>query len=292
MSSSSQVVVIGSTGQLGTDLVAALDRASTLQPVALTHHDVEVTDFESVVGALADTDPIAVVNCAAFHRVDDCEDEPETAFAINAAGAFNVARAAGERDAVPVFISSDYVFDGAKGTPYVESDPVSPLSVYGVSKVAGESVVHTTGPALVARVSSLFGIAGASGKGGNFIETILGRARADGKVTVVDDIIMSPSYTRDVAENLVKAIETGVTGTLHLANEGQCSWHELASAAITAAGISAEVEPTDSSTYPSKARRPSYSALGSERDESLGITRRHWTDALNAYLVEKGHIAS
>ncbi|HVH31737.1 MAG TPA: NAD(P)-dependent oxidoreductase, partial [bacterium] len=173
----SRVAVIGSRGQLGSDIVAVLRAAGSREVFAFTRDDVDVTDAEGVRRAIGAARPTVVINCAAFVRVDDCEDRPAQAFSVNALGADNVARASAEVGARCVYISTDYVFDGQKPQPYTEGDPPSPVNVYGTSKLAGEYLVRSRCPdALIVRVAATFGIAGASGKGGNFVETILRRA--------------------------------------------------------------------------------------------------------------------
>ncbi|MEX1133525.1 MAG: dTDP-4-dehydrorhamnose reductase [Acidimicrobiia bacterium] len=291
MSSSKRIAIIGSTGQLGTDLVVAA-QSSGAEVVPITHGEMDVTDFSAVSRVISSSAFDFVINCAAFHRVDDCQDDPDSAFGVNTVGAYNVARAAVATGAMPIFLSSDYVFDGEKQSPYVEADQPRPLNVYGVSKAAGEAAVFIAGDAIVARVSSLFGRAGSSGKGKNFIENILDKARSTGEAKVVDDIIMSPSYTRDVAAAIVHLIEVGAVGTFHLANAGECSWYEFARAAVELTGIDARIEATKSDSYPTVTKRPSYSALKSERAGSVGVVQRPWLDALTAYLVEKGHISA
>lgn len=290
-SSSEAVAVIGAPGQLGSDLVEELER-SPFTPIPLSHADVEVRDRLSLRRALRDVDRlVAVINCAAFHRVDECEDDPQRAMDINGLGAFEVARAAAELDAVAVFISSDYVFSGDKSAPYAEGDVVSPVNMYGVSKAAGEmSTRLVSDKNVIIRISSVFGRAGSSGKGGNFIETILRKAREEGRVGVIDDVTMTPTFTRDAARAIVALLENGATGTFHASNEGHGSWYDLAKLAVELAGVDAEVERVASDSYPSKAKRPRFSALASERLPEMGIKQPTWQDAVERYLIEKGHI--
>ncbi|MCX7600798.1 MAG: dTDP-4-dehydrorhamnose reductase [Meiothermus sp.] len=233
-----------------------------------------------------------IINTAALHKVETCEAEPERAFKVNALGALNVAQVAKTVRAKCVFISTDYVFDGAKGTPYIESDPPNPINIYGASKVAGELLSSITlENTLVIRISSVFGRAGASGKGGNFIETILQKARAGEPLRVVADQFMSPSYTRDVAHLLLALLQRDVRGIVHGANQGVCSWHALAQEAVRLCGPDVYVEPISASAFPSPVKRPSFSALASERLAALGLQTRPWSEALQEYLEEKGYIA-
>lgn len=287
-----KVAVIGAAGQLGTDLVKAV-RGAGHAVIPLVHTQVDVTDPAGVGEILIQARPEAVINCAAFHRVDDCEDRPDEAFRVNALGALLVARACAELDAECVYISTDYVFDGEKGEAYTEDDVPNPINVYGVSKLAGEHLVRQTAHRwLIARVASLFGVAGASGKGGNFIETILAKARAGQPLRVVHDITMSPTHTADAAERLAALISIGATGVVHLTNAGACTWYEFARQILELTGTDARLEPVPASSYPSKARRPRNSALRSVRLAGLGGAPRPWALALQAYLIEKGHLTS
>ncbi|RDI96150.1 dTDP-4-dehydrorhamnose reductase [Meiothermus sp. QL-1] len=289
MGASSRVAVIGARGQLGSDLVRVL--GGHYEVVGFAHEDLEVADPASVKQALGGQAWRAIINTAALHKVETCEAEPERSFRVNALGALYVAQVARACGAKYVYISTDYVFDGAKGAPYLESDCPRPLNIYGASKVAGEQLaLQTLEDALVLRISSVFGRAGASGKGGNFIETILQKARAGGPLRVVADQYMSPSYTLDVARLLLDLLQKDVRGIVHGANRGVCTWHALAQEAVRLCGLAVPVEPIPASAFPSPVRRPPYSALGSERLSALGLEPRPWTEALRDYLREKGHI--
>ena len=286
-----RIAVIGATGQVGSEIVAAAD-AARIDVLALTHADCEVTDRASLDAALRDLAAgDAVVNTAAFHRTDACEDDPERAMEANALGAFNAAAAANERGASAVFLSSDYVFDGTKGSAYVESDAPRPINAYGVSKFAGEMLAAHADPAhYIVRISSVFGKAGASGKGGNFVETIVSKAKAGGPIDVVDDIVMAPTYAADAARLIVELLaRKAPVGVYHLANAGECSWREFADAILERIGSQARARPISSSDAAGKARRPKRSTLASERLGALGLHARPWREALDAYLVEKGH---
>src|SRR5256712_7246649 len=190
----STVAVIGSAGQLGSDLVALLGESGRHKVVALSHRDIEVANPRSVRGALGAVRPDILVNCAAFVRVDDCEDQPETAFLVNAVGALYVAQACRESNALCVYISTDYVFDGQKGTPYTEEDCPHPINVYGASKLAGEHLVRQACPrSLVVRTAGLFGLTGARGKYGNFIESVIAKHQRREPIRVVYVIRTPPT---------------------------------------------------------------------------------------------------
>jgi len=284
------VAVIGSRGQLGNDLVDALRNHEDFEAIPLTREQADCTDAASVRRALLQVRPQIVVNCAAFVRVDECEDRPQQAFEVNALGALNIARACAEADSLCVYVSTDYVFDGSKTAPYSESDSTHPVNVYGASKLAGELLVRQSVPHwLIVRAASLFGRTGARGKGGNFVETILAKVKAGEPLRIVDDIRMSPTYARDAATTLVGLIDSGVDGIVHLTNDGACTWYEFAKQILHLMDVRAAIDPVSSTEYPTRARRPKNSALLSER--SL-VKLRSWQDALKAYLVEKGHISA
>jgi len=289
-----RVVVVGSSGQLGHDLVEVLRAADRFEVVALDHGQIECTDLASVRAALLPLKARAVINCAAFVRVDDCEAQAREAFAVNAIGALNIARAGAESGAKCVYISTDYVFDGGKDSPYLESDPAAPLNVYGTSKLAGEHLVRQAAPDwLIVRVASLFGKSGARGKGGNFIETILAKARQGEALKVVDDIFISPTYARDASRAIAQLIAADASGIVHAANSGSCTWFEFAKTALDLCQLTALLEAVPSAQFPTPARRAKNSALASARlQREFKIAMPHWRDALRAYLVEKGCLPS
>ncbi len=286
-----RVAVLGATGQLGMDVAGTLRAADGYEVVPLGHEDVECRNAESVEAVLGSVRPDIVINCAAFVRVDECEQRPEEALHVNAIGALNVARATARMGACCVYVSTDYVFDGQKGQPYTEDDVPCPVNVYGVSKLAGEYLVRQSCPNwMIVRVASLFGKTGARGKGGNFVETVLRKIRAGEVLRVVTDTRMSPTYTVDAAHALEHLVAAGARGVFHATNEGSCTWFEFARKIIELAGIDARLEPTLSSADTAKARRPANSALRSDRLKGLvRDTPRPWGEALKAYLEERGH---
>jgi dTDP-4-dehydrorhamnose reductase len=294
MSNRQRVAVIGSRGQLGSDLVEALQNCEGFEVVPLTREQADCTNADAVRRTLLQTRPRIVVNCAAFVRVDDCEDHAKEAFEINAIGALHVARTCAEIDAMCVYISTDYVFDGTKANPYLESDPTCPINVYGASKLTGEHLVRQAAPRwLVVRMASLFGKTGARGKGGNFVETVIAKAKACEHLRVVNDGRISPTYSYDAAHALVQVLQSKATGLLHLTNHGSCTWYEFAAAVLATMGLSAEIEPVNSINYPTKAARPKNSSLASERlDGILSLPLRSWRSALTAYLGEKAYISN
>ncbi len=289
--SSQRIVVLGSTGQLGTDLVEALQLDDNVEALPLSHQDCDCTNATQVTSVLRDLRPDIVVNCAAYVRVDDCEDHVEEAFRVNAVGALHVARTCAGQSALCVYVSTDYVFDGSKLGPYVESDAPQPINVYGASKLAGEYLVEQTAPSwLIVRMASLFGKTGARGKGGNFIETVIKKAKAGEPLRVVNDVVMSPTYARDASKALMLLLRERATGIFHTANDGACTWYEFAKVVVGFASIDAAVVPISSNQFPTRAHRPKNSALRSERAGACNL--RPWQDALLAYLREKGHVAA
>jgi len=288
-----QIAVIGAKGQVGSEIVAAA-RDARCDVIALTHADCDVTDrvsLDRALGALREGD--AAVNTAAFHRTDACEADPERAMAVNALGAYNVAAAAHARSAAAVYVSTDYVFDGEATHPYTENAAPRPINAYGVSKLAGEMLLAHANPAsYITRISSVFGIAGSSGKGGNFVETMIAKADAGAPPDVVDDIVMAPTYAADCAALLVQLlIRRAPFGTYHLSNAGECSWREFADAIFTAIGSPVRARAVASRQNNAAARRPRYSALASEKLALLGLASRPWHEALDAYLIERGERA-
>jgi dTDP-4-dehydrorhamnose reductase len=282
-----KVTVIGSTGQLGQDLMRVFGEDA----VGFTHQDLDVTDEASVASAIRSTEPDWVLNTAAFHRVDDCEVNPTLTFAVNAVGALNVARAAADVGSGVVFYSTDYVFGGQdrkRGHPYEEGDSPHPLSVYGSSKVAGEQLVmQANAHHLVVRSAGLYGTA-TSRKGWTFPELMLNKARTEGVIRVVTDQVLSPTFTADLAGTTKELIEHNAVGLFHLANAGECSWFEFAQGTLDLAGVEADMEPIGTEQLQQRARRPSYSALTTARLGAAGLNPlRPWREALSDYLQQK-----
>jgi dTDP-4-dehydrorhamnose reductase len=284
-----KIALLGSNGQLGRDLQRSL---RDFDVVALARGDVDVTDHERARSVLLDIRPDAVLNTTAFHRVDDCETRPETAYAVNALAVLNLLRAANEIDAVFLHISTDYVFDGAARRPYTETSEPRPLSVYGNSKLAGEFLVRgMSRKHVLIRTCGLYGEAGSRGRGGNFVETMLAKARRGEPIRVVHDQVVTPTYTRDLAEQIAQLLGTDQFGLFHITNEGSCTWYEFAQAIFELASVRADLSPTTSDAYKAPAARPRYSVLENARLKELGLNRmRHWRDALAAYLEEKSRL--
>lgn len=287
-----KALIIGASGQLGQDLVAAFGDDA----VGLTHADFDVTDGLGVLRTIGEIQPDWVVNTAAYHRVDDCELNPTLAFAVNATGARNVALAAKEVGAGVVFYSTDYVYGGVnrpRHAPHLESDVPEPLNVYGVSKLAGERLVmNANSRHIVVRTAGLYGTA-TSRKGWTFPELMVNKGRNDGWAKVVVDQALSPTYTYDLAATTKALMERDASGLFHLTNGGECSWFEFAQETFDIAGVAVNLEPATTSTGDRRARRPPYSALESERLSAFGVEpMRPWKEALAHYLHAKGLVAS
>ena len=283
-----KVAVIGSSGQLGQDLIRVFGE----EAIGFTHQDLDVTDGVGVASAMYALKPDWVLNTAAFHRVDDCEINPTLTFAVNTLGALNVARAAAAVKAGVVFFSTDYVFGGQdrkQGNPYEEGDNLSPLNVYGASKEAGERLVMQANERhLVVRSAGLYGTA-TSRKGWTFPELMLNKARTEGIVRVVTDQVLSPTFTADLAQKSKELIEKDAVGPFHLTNTGECSWCEFARGTFDLARVEVEMEPIDTKQTQRRAHRPSYSALTTSRLGEVELSPlRPWKEALSDYLQAKG----
>jgi len=287
-----KVALIGADGQLGSDVQKVFLEESV---VPLTISDLDITDKKKVFGVLSDIRPDVIINTAAFHQVDVCEDEPSKAFSVNCLAVGNVARASAELRSVFVHISTDYVFgaDTKRNTPYTEDDKEGPLSVYGISKLAGEKMAMAYAEKFfVVRTSGLFGTAGSVSRGGNFVETMIRLGKEKKTLRVVDDQVVSPTYTLNLAQALLKLVRTQKYGLYHAVSEGECSWYEFAKEIFKLTGISVNCVPCTSEEYPTKAKRPHYSSLGNAKLKLSGISvMKPWKMNVKNYLIEKKHIS-
>ncbi len=281
-----KIALLGANGQLAFDLKRVL---SGHELIGFTRSDFDVTDHEAAREHLLASRPDAIINTTAFHKVDLCESEPIDAFRVNAIAVFHLASLADELGARLVHISSDYVFDGVSVEPYSEDSITRPISVYANSKLAGEYFARTgCEKHMVIRTCGLYGIAGSSGKGGNFVETMLRRAKAGEEIRVVDDQLVTPTPTADLAEQVAVLLGAGQYGLFHCTAESSCSWYEFARAIFELSGLDAQLVPTNESTHRTAARRPAYSVLDNARLNALGLNRmRHWKRGLASYLYEK-----
>ncbi|MGB7603437.1 MAG: dTDP-4-dehydrorhamnose reductase, partial [Candidatus Sulfotelmatobacter sp.] len=257
-----KVAVIGANGQLGQDVV----RAFALQGdevLSFNHQDVELSSLDSVMACLRSAQPEVVVNTAAMHHVENCEQQPEKAHAVNVVGAKNLATATRDLGSVLIHVSTDYVFDGKKGQPYVESDEARPLNVYGRTKLEGEHFVQEINPRhYVLRTAALYGSHPCRAKGGqNFVDLMLRLARERSRVRVVDSEFTSPTATADVARQIAALSRTDAYGLYHGTAEGSCSWHEFAREIFRVADVSVNLEVAGADEFPAKVPRPAYSVL-------------------------------
>jgi len=278
-----RVLILGASGQLGSELVRAFADCETFAPA---HGHLDLARPADIRAALAQMRPSLVINTAAFHQVDACEADPERAFAINTLAVDALAAASVAAGAVFAHVSTDYVFDGRKGAAYLETDTPKPLNVYGVSKLAGELLAAVHGPRwFVFRTSGLYGSSGVSNKGPVFVERMLRGAENGDPLRVVGDVVFSPSYAPHVAKTLRAVLATERFGLYHVTDSGSCSWWEFAVEAIRLRGLEPRVEAVASAHAPGAARRPAYSALdhGALRAGRFPAMPS-WQEGLHAYL--------
>jgi dTDP-4-dehydrorhamnose reductase len=281
-----KIAVIGADGQLGRDVVRAFE-GNADEVYGLTHTEVEISNIDSVVKALQSALPDVVVNTAAMHHVERCEQDPCAAFDVNALGARNLAEATRALGILLMHISTDYVFDGNKREPYIESDAPLPLNVYGNTKLAGEHFVRTLNPKhFVLRTSALYGNAPCRGKGGlNFVELMLKVARERGKVRVVDSEVVSPTPTAELAQQIVVLCRTEAYGLYHATAEDSCSWFEFARAIFEVTNTAVQLEVAGPNEFPAKVPRPIYSVLENRALKAQGINLfKTWRECVSDYL--------
>jgi dTDP-4-dehydrorhamnose reductase len=280
-----KAILIGANGQLGVDLLASFHE-QRWDVIPVTHADVDICDRKRLSEFISANRPDLVINTAAFHKVEDCERRPQLAFEVNATGAMNLATVCAQEKTTLVHFSTDYVFDGLKGGPYLESDPPRPLNVYGASKMAGEHLLMcNTERFFVIRTCGLYGLAGSSGKGGNFVELML-RKRASGEsLRVVSDQVLTPTYTVDLAAATTKLVQTKDYGIYHISGDGQCSWYEFARAIFELEGLSVDLTPVETDRIASPVKRPSYSVLSKEKFHKMNLGQIPlWRSGLERYL--------
>jgi dTDP-4-dehydrorhamnose reductase len=284
-----KIAVIGSDGQLGNDIVSAFERHGDVVH-ALRHADIEISELDSVASALESIQPNLIINTAAMHHVENCEREPATAFAVNGIGAGNLADVARKLDAVLMHVSTDYVFDGRKGSPYTENDSAAPLNVYGITKLAGEHFIRAKMEKyFIVRTSALYGTSPCRAKGGlNFVELMLKLAHERGEVKVVSSEIVSPTSTSELAQQMVKLSRSQSYGLYHATAEGSCSWYEFAREIFLLTKIPVRLKEAGPKEFPTKVPRPAYSVLENHGLKSLGLnTFRVWQDGLGDYLASR-----
>ncbi len=280
-------LVTGVTGQLGYDVVRELNSRGIYDVLALGSNEMDITNKRRVEDIIRSYQPEIIIHCGAYTNVKNAETEEGKLLAhnINVMGTRNMVRAAEDVDAKFIYVSTDYVFDGKKGTPYEIQDATNPLNVYGQSKLLGEEIAKTYSKSYIVRTSWVFG---SHSKTPNFIENILKQAQTKDKLTVVNDQLGSPTYTVDLAKFLVDLSATEAYGLYQAHNEGYCSWYDFATYALQEAGISTPIEPITSNTYPSSVERPMDSRMS-----TTSLSENHfsllpdWENAVKRYIKEK-----
>lgn len=274
-----RVTVFGASGLLGQALVPKLKDE---QLTSLSSKDADIRDASDVRRVIEAARPDWIILSAAYTDVDGCESNRELAFSVNRDGAVNVARAARDAKSRLVFLSSDYVFDGTKNSPYEAGDRRNPMSVYGESKAqAEERLLEILPDAVIVRTSWLFGVGGKC-----FPATILKLALSRPELSVVNDQRGSPTLTDDLASALVHLCKNDARGIVHVTNSGDCTWYEFANEIVNAAGLQTKVKPVSTAEFPRPARRPAYSVLSPATRSGYGIEMPTWQDAVRRYLAE------
>ncbi len=284
-----RIALIGSDGQLGSDLVKTLEEDNVLP---LQYPDIDITQPDKTKRELSRLAPEIVINTAAYNKVDESEDNPYEAFLLNSIATRDLALICRDLGFILVHFSSDYVFDGRKRKPYVEEDVPNPLSAYAASKLAGEYfVANIMEKYFLIRTCGLFGEAGCWGKGYNFVDVMISLEKQGKPLRIINDQWVTPTSTAELAQRVSELIRTGQYGLYHLTNEGQCTWYEFASAIFALTGKKPDLTSVDSETYGAKARRPSYSVLENKKAKEIGLNEfSHWKKALKDYLVKKEYI--
>ena len=280
------ILVTGSTGQVGSDVVKELLKRgySTLSP---TRSEFNLCSEDSIRNYILNSNCEAIVHCAAYTQVDKAEDEKDLCIKINATATKHIVKCAKILDIPMIYISTDYVFDGTKDGKYTENDETNPINIYGESKLAGEKYVQEIlDKYYIVRTSWVFNI-----NGKNFIETMLRLSKANNQLSIVNDQIGSPTYTKDLSRLLVDMLETSKYGLYHATNEGYCSWYEFANTIFKLANINIDIKAINSNEYASRAKRPLNSKLSKDKLIEYGFKPLpHWEDALKDYLIRRGDL--
>ncbi|MEE0712147.1 dTDP-4-dehydrorhamnose reductase [Romboutsia timonensis] len=280
------ILVTGSTGQLGSDVVKELLKRgySTLSP---NRSELNLCSEDNIRNYILNSNCEAIVHCAAYTQVDKAEDEKDLCIKINATATKHIVKCAKILDIPMIYISTDYVFDGTKDGKYTENDETNPINIYGESKLAGEKYVQEIlDKYYIVRTSWVFNI-----NGKNFIETMLRLSKANNQLSIVNDQIGSPTYTKDLSRLLVDMLETSKYGLYHATNEGYCSWYEFANTIFKLANINIDIKAINSNEYASRAKRPMNSKLSKDKLIEYGFKPLpHWEDALKDYLIRRGDL--
>jgi dTDP-4-dehydrorhamnose reductase len=283
------IALIGADGQLGSDLVKTLREDDV---IPLYYPDFDITQAQRMKDILRRLLPEVVINTAAYHRVDECEDNPQASFLVNAIAVRDLALLAKEMGFVLVHFSSDYVFDGRKRSPYGEEDQACPLNVYGVSKLAGEFFVRSLiQKYFLIRTCGLYGEASSREKGYNFVDRVIALEREGKPLLIVNDQWVTPTSSAELAEKIALLIRTPHFGLFHMTNEGECTWYRFAQEVFSLLGMTPRLEGVDSLRFGARARRPLYSVLENKRAKEIGLSPfSPWSEALKSYLQKKGYL--
>lgn len=281
-----KIAIIGANGQLGTDLQEVL--SARHEVVGLHHSDIEITDIDSVNRVVASLQPDVLINTAAYHVVPEAEKFPDKAFLTNGIATLNLAKICQDKGIRLLHYSTDYVFDGKKGNPYIEDDCPNPLNVYANTKLSGESfALNYCDKSFVVRVSGIYGKTPCRAKGGNFITTMLKLAKEKPEVRVVNDEILTPTPTYHIALNTAELIHTDAFGLYHMSCEGEVSWYEFARAIWDTLDLQTPLFPASVTDFPLVVKRPFYSVLENKGLNNLGINKMpDWKEALIGFLKQ------
>ncbi|MBN2257515.1 MAG: dTDP-4-dehydrorhamnose reductase [Anaerolineaceae bacterium] len=283
-----KILITGAGGQLSYDLIKAL---SDHEITPLNHSELDVTDYDKLAAILSNGKYGLVINTAAYHRVDEIEDNIDEALKVNALAPYKMAQLCRSCDTIFLHLSTDYVFSGQKSdnVPYTETDACQPVNLYGVSKLVGELLIQIATPKYyIIRSSGLYGVKGASGKGGNFITTMLKKADTKESIHVVNDQRLTPTYTCDLSTSIAGIIKTNAYGIYHVTNEGSCTWYEFAVEIFKQMRVDADLHAITSLESGARAKRPVFSVLSKAKLYHAGIPHlRTWQSALKDYLNQR-----
>jgi len=282
-----RVAVIGANGQLGSDICHVYKEEGHIVH-ELNHNSIDIVDFGQCFDVITEISPDLVINTAAMHNVEVCEEKPELSFLVNSIGARNLATISKKLQIPLVHFSTDYIFDGLKQSPYLEDDLPLPLNIYGNTKLSGEIFIRSVADSFfIVRVSGLYGHSACRAKGGlNFVRLMLKLVKERDEIRVVNDEILSPTFTLSVAKQLARLTQTDKYGVYHMVSEGSCSWYEFASRIFEITNSGVELTIASSDEFPKKVPRPKYSVLKNRNIEAAGLNiMPHWSDNLEHYIT-------
>ncbi|MFC3884153.1 dTDP-4-dehydrorhamnose reductase [Bacillus songklensis] len=286
-----RILLLGANGQLGTDIHFVFSSFPQYELIDVYRKDLDV-EKDDIRQFFSQVEFDILINCTSYHKTDECEDFPSKSLVVNSLAVSEMAKYCHEHDKVLYHFTTNYIFDGKKNRPYKEDDCANPLNVYGISKLAGEHFISNFHDKyFIFRVSSLFGKAGASGKGGNFVETMIQLGKQGKTIRVVDDQVMSPTHTLEIAKAVFTFIDKKIDayGIYHCSGEGECSWYEFAKEIFVQLNMDVDLIPILHTGYPTKAKRPVYSVLDNTKINEI-YQMVNWKNSLTEYLYRKGHL--